>query len=421
MHLIFATLTYWRALIYYWRGGSFANASFLRAPEELQARVQLCYLAKCMQLWNEKHYRCPSFAHDLRANLVNVAVPGSGLALSFFCYFKFTAYLLVLFINPFFCFLGAVNVARVAEPSSEGFWKTLNKAYRQHLLYPDDWFSYWRLNCGLASWYWLVTRETGYDLENKWTFIQQCMKKKVPCSPCLEVPGLCIKHKNEEGGLGIHFFKNAMSGGDWLIQETMSNADSVARFLPRDAPLSTFRVMTGSRLGMHNNSKSDKESDIKGDDVFAFSCVFRAGRAGGATDHDSVLFDVDVPKKKMGVGTSNMHWYQLGAGKIATTPWLNNTRFTCHPDGNIPVTGEPIPGIDDMVKVCVDAHRALFPGVPIAGWDLCVTKSEPRMCLLEVNLMCNFFKGSFDKKKYFTFIEDYFEFLEKTEEKTKSD
>ena len=28
-------------------------------------------------------------------------------------------------------------------------------------------------------------------------------------SPVLETPALCIKHKNEEGGMGIHFFRNA--------------------------------------------------------------------------------------------------------------------------------------------------------------------------------------------------------------------
>ena len=47
------------------------------------------------------------------------------------------------------------------------------------LLFPDDWFSYWRLNCAIASYYWLVTKEKGYDLENKWTFLQQCMEKNV--------------------------------------------------------------------------------------------------------------------------------------------------------------------------------------------------------------------------------------------------
>jgi len=93
------------------------------------------------------------------------------------------------------------------------------------------------------------------------------------------------------------------------------------------------------------------------------------------------------------------------------------SKFTHHPDCGAAVTGEPLPEVDKMVAVCVEAHRALFPGVPVAGWDLCVVAGEPRMCLLEVNLMCNFFKGSFDKPAYFKFIEDYFCFIEGHEEK----
>ena len=87
------------------------------------------------------------------------------------------------------------------------------------------------------------------------------------------------------------------------------------------------------------------------DPVFAFSCVFRAGRAGASTDHNSILFDVDQQKRCMGVGTSNMHWYQLGFPKALATPWLNNSRFTHHPDGHIPVTGKAIPELDSMLKV----------------------------------------------------------------------
>lgn len=243
--------------------------------------------------------------------------------------------------------------------------------------------------------------------------------------------GLCIKHKNMEGGLGIHFFQNALDGGDWIIQETMKNHSSVACFLPRNAPLSTFRVMTGSRLGIASTGSAahsvDREASKKGvpaetassklDPVFAFSCVFRAGRAGGLTDHNSVLFNVDVPAKKLGLGTSNMHWYQLGLRKILSTPWLNNTKFTHHPDGDVPVTDRELPEMAKMIETCVEAHRTLFPGVPIAGWDLAVVDGEPHMCLLEVNLMCNFFKGSFDKDKYFRFVEDYFLFCEGHQEK----
>jgi hypothetical protein len=206
-----------------------------------------------------------------------------------------------------------------------------------------------------------------------------------------------------------------------FFKKVMSNADAVAQFLPPGAPLSTFRVMTGSRLGIPSTGstgraatrqqqstssnggdsgvgltaagKKAKKSKKGGADdenengggggggggttgttdstggssgsgsgggdpgVFAFSCVFRAGRAGGLTDHDSVLFDVDQQGKKMGVGTSNMHWYQLGPGKALTTPWLNNNKFTHHPDGQIPVMDQPIVELDKMLKVRSRSER----------------------------------------------------------------
>ena len=42
-------------------------------------------------LWNQPFYRHETYAHDLRANLRNVAVPGTVIPLSVFCYFKVLA------------------------------------------------------------------------------------------------------------------------------------------------------------------------------------------------------------------------------------------------------------------------------------------------------------------------------------------
>ena len=49
-------------------------------------------------------------------------------------------------------------------------------------------------------------------MENKWAFIEKGRNKGVAVSPVLETPAFCIKHKNEEGGMGIHFFRNALEG-----------------------------------------------------------------------------------------------------------------------------------------------------------------------------------------------------------------
>eukprot|EP00971_Amphidinium_carterae_P138273 2739735-Amphidinium_carterae.1 len=46
-------------------------------------------------------------------------------------------------------------------------------------------------------------------------------KRGVAVAPFLKEPVVVAKHKNEEGGLAIHFFKNAASGGDWILQKAI--------------------------------------------------------------------------------------------------------------------------------------------------------------------------------------------------------
>jgi hypothetical protein len=45
----------------------------------------------------------------------------------------------------------------------------------------------------------------------------------------MHVPSIICKHRNEEGGLGFHAFKNATVGGDWIIQESLTNAPWLAK------------------------------------------------------------------------------------------------------------------------------------------------------------------------------------------------
>lgn len=49
-----------------------------------------------------------------------------------------------------------------------------------------------------------------------------------------------------------------------------------------------------------------------------------------------------------------------------------------------------------------------------SGWDVAFTSDG--ICLLEVNLSCNFFRGTFDKAVYFQFIHDYWTMLEAKED-----
>jgi hypothetical protein len=243
----------------------------------------------------------------------------------------------------------------------------------------------------------------GYHMENKWTFLEKGERVGVPVSPFLKVESIVCKHRNEEGGMGIHFFKNATAGGDWIIQERIENAPWVQKMLPSNAPLSTFRVITMSRASLDVGMCADGKAKI--DDIEALSCVFRAGRGGALTDHDSILFDIDTKTGIIKDGNSNAHWYKLGVPGALGCSWRNESGTKKHPDGNIPIAGEKIPDIKDMLDLVRESHVKMCPDVPLVGWDVVYSTDKDRpINFLEVNLSCNFFKGSFDKDLYMEFI-----------------
>ena len=82
--LLATLLTYWRAFFYFWRSnGDFEGCPFLKREQDLPAKVHVYGLWLDLYLWDRPHYRAPTYRHDLLANLCNVAVPGTGLPLSF--------------------------------------------------------------------------------------------------------------------------------------------------------------------------------------------------------------------------------------------------------------------------------------------------------------------------------------------------
>ena len=311
--------------------------------EDQWAKVQVFSLSLIFKLWSVKHYRSPSFQQDMIDNLRNVAIPGTGLALSWFCYSYWTCLFYVLFINPFICLLGSVNKVR-KEPfvSLEDTIQSVVTHFTRHLLHPDDWFSFWRLNCRLVSYHSGLTSSTDYLQEDKWTFLTLGKSLGVPVSPYFDhFENLVCKNKNIEGGMGIFFYKNAAHGGDWILQEKLDNADWLNKLLPANAPLSTMRVITTSTYALtHHSAISSTTAEdtylgtssesAEGNDVSklaqkyvrAESGLLRLGRANASTDHSSVLFDVDISTGVIKQGTSNAHWYQLGLAKGIVCPWL---------------------------------------------------------------------------------------------------
>ena len=140
-------------------------------PDDIWAHTQIFSLALIFKMWNQPHYRNTSFQQDCIDTLQNVAIPGTGIPLSMFCYSYYTALFLVVVCNPIVCLMAAINKASKEYQNFNQFLDITVQYFISHLFHPQDWFSFWRLNCILASYHSLVTQSPGYANENKWAFL----------------------------------------------------------------------------------------------------------------------------------------------------------------------------------------------------------------------------------------------------------
>merc|ERR1711976_736766 len=113
--------------------------------------------------------------------------------------------------------------------------------------------------------------------------------------------------------MGIHFLKNACDGGDWILQPRLHNAKELD-LLPKNAPLSTMRILTANSSGMPEEIvwRRGRES------ITPLTVVFRAGRSGAQTDHSAIFYNVDMQTGEITRGGNNAHWYEVGLRKVTS-------------------------------------------------------------------------------------------------------
>lgn len=421
--------------------------------DDKHAKVHLFSIALMIKLWNQKHYRSKSYQQDLLDNLKNVAIPGTGIPLSIFCYHRFLAIVFIYVFSPVICLLGAfyqiktlhhscvINMQEQDPNISEWkqFFTSVKKQFVHNLLHSNDWFTLWRTNCNLVAYHSHVTKSSEYNMEDKWTFLVQGKSMNVPVSPFNDtMESIVCKNKLIEGGMGIHFYKNAAFDGDWIIQERLHNAPWLRELLPSNAPLSTMRIITTSTFSlseeypiqknvsvvtattMLTNQLDDEEEEsglsnsLNGSSnslsnlnnglgkvftqispiresslrcrnaslnesnhtidqeflnqsngsisseseqiqkyIRAESAVLRLGRMNAATDHSSILFDVDISTGTIKGGTTNAHWYQLGLAKAMNAPWLPPyDNIQTHLDAPNPqIYGKVVPDMKEAVEI----------------------------------------------------------------------
>ena len=277
-------IDYYRSFYYFIvKKGYFENLRYFKGNN--QAQCHLYSLSLIFFLWDKPHYRSGTFQNDMLKNLRNVAIPGTGIPLSIFAKSKVLAYWMILIGYPMTACISALY-------ASKRNFATFCVLFCEQLVQPQDWFSFWRLNCRLVTAHSYLTKgrwKYEYDLEDKWAFLLEAEKKQIAVTPVMTIGNVVCKHRNEEGGLGYQSFRNATIGGDWIIQQQLSNGPFLQKMLPIDAPLSTFRIISSSRGGMN---KMD-ENNIDYEDITALSCVWRAGRSKAITDHSAIMFNVD--------------------------------------------------------------------------------------------------------------------------------
>lgn len=79
LQIAWDSIIYWVSFFYFWLWPERPLSSLTWFGEvDRLPLVHVWTLANTLSLWNAPHYRARTFADDLRANLANVAIPGTG-------------------------------------------------------------------------------------------------------------------------------------------------------------------------------------------------------------------------------------------------------------------------------------------------------------------------------------------------------
>ena len=122
--------------------------------------------------------------------------------------------------------------------------------------------------------------------------------------------------------------------------------------------------------------------------------IFRAGLKESTTDHNSILFNIDIDNGCILFGKCINNWYK---NRNMFTDFV----FVKHPQHTEKITGKIIPEWNIIKNLVLDAHYKISPSIPIIGWDVALTNKG--IFLIEANYSCSLFNASFNKKNIFRF------------------
>merc|ERR550514_1916611 len=131
-------MLFWRSLGFFLCGGRYDEVPdwFQELPSH--AKVHLYSLSLIFKIWGQPHYRNGTFQEDMVKNLRNVAIPRTGIPLSYFCHSKLTTLAFVFVAYPIIALISALHVFHVArKESGDSFEAALAsgvEAFKEQLL-----------------------------------------------------------------------------------------------------------------------------------------------------------------------------------------------------------------------------------------------------------------------------------------------
>jgi len=104
------TVSFWRELLFYVLDGRYGESPVF--SKDIRKRSYLYFLSLILYLWNKPHYRFGTFEEDMIKNLRNVALPGTGVPLSWVACNRLTMVFLLFFRQPLLCLLYAAVLSK---------------------------------------------------------------------------------------------------------------------------------------------------------------------------------------------------------------------------------------------------------------------------------------------------------------------
>jgi hypothetical protein len=233
------------------------------------------------------------------------------------------------------------------------------------------------------AWEYTRIRPKYHALDDKRRFVSACLEAGLPVPPTLTAAeavarggSWIVKEPLSDRGVGVFWMDAAElvrqdDAAELLVQERLSNHPALLEVLPRDAPLSTLRVIT-TLESPHGRPVVTR-------------LALRAGRAGRLTDNAAgggLWAPVDLVTGAVGPALRRATFLKREHGLPV--------RDLLHPDSGRPFSRLRVPFLAEARAFAVRAHEMLAPGAVSLGWDVGLSASGP--VLLEVN----FWAASYD-------------------------